>query len=37
MDGYKAAKSYGLDPSETFGYKIQVTGGTAAATTKTYF
>jgi Family of unknown function (DUF6055) len=37
MDGYKAAKSYGWDPSETFGYKIQVTGGTAAATTKTYF
>jgi hypothetical protein len=37
LDGYKTAKSYGWDPSETFGYKIQVTGGTAAATTKTYF
>ena len=37
MDGYKSAKSYGWDPSETFGYKIQVTGGTPAATNRTYF
>jgi hypothetical protein len=37
MDGYKTAKSYGWDPSETFGYKIQVTGGTPAPTNKLYF
>src|SRR5450432_3743105 len=37
MDGYKGAKSYGWDPNETFGYKIQVTGGTPAPTNKTYF
>ena len=37
MDGYKGAKSYGWDPNETFGYQIQVTGGTAAPTNKKYF
>ena len=37
MDGYKTALSYGWDPNETFGYKIQITGGTAAPTNKTYF
>jgi hypothetical protein len=26
--GYKAAQSYGWDPNETFGYKLQITGGT---------
>jgi hypothetical protein len=36
MDGYKGAKSYGWDPNETFGYQIQVTGGTAAPTNKKY-
>jgi hypothetical protein len=35
--GYKTALSYGWDPNETFGYKLQFTGGTPAATTKTYF
>jgi len=34
MDGYKGAKSYGWDPNETFGYKIQVTGGTPAPRTR---
>jgi hypothetical protein len=37
MEGYKTALPYGWDPNETFGYKIQVTGGTPAPTTKTYF
>jgi hypothetical protein len=37
LSGYVAAKSYGWDPNETFGYKIQVTGGTPAATNKIYF
>ena len=37
MTGYKSALSYGWDPNETFGYKIQVTGGTAAAVNKFYF
>jgi hypothetical protein len=37
MTGYKTALSYGWDPNETFGYKIQITGGTAAPITKTYF
>lgn len=37
LDGYKTAKAYGWDPNETFGYKIQVTGGTAAPTNKLYF
>jgi hypothetical protein len=37
MDGYKTALSYGWDPSETFGYKVQVTGGTPAATNRLYF
>jgi Family of unknown function (DUF6055) len=37
MDGFKTAKSYGWDPNETFGYKLQITGGTAAPTNKTYF
>jgi hypothetical protein len=37
MDGYKSAQSYGWDPTETFGYQIQVTGGTAAPTNRTYF
>jgi hypothetical protein len=37
MSGYVMAKSYGWDPNETFGYKIQVTGGTAAPTNKIYF
>ena len=33
MDGYKTKTSYGWDPSETFGYKLKVTGGTSAPTT----
>jgi hypothetical protein len=37
LDGYKTALSYGWDPSETFGYSIQITGGTAAPTNKVYF
>jgi hypothetical protein len=37
MSGYVSAQSYGWDPTETFGYKIQVTGGTAAPTNKKYF
>ena len=37
LDGYKTAKAYGWDPNETFGYKLQITGGTPAATNKTYF
>jgi hypothetical protein len=37
MSGYKKATSYGWDPNETFGYGIQVTGGTAAPTNKLYF
>jgi hypothetical protein len=37
LGGYKTAKSYGWDPNETFGYSIQVTGGTAAPTSKKYF
>jgi hypothetical protein len=37
LDGYKTALSYGWDPSETFGYKLQITGGTAAPTNKIYF
>ncbi len=37
MSGFKTALSYGWDPNETFGYSIQVTGGTAAPTNKLYF
>jgi hypothetical protein len=37
LSGYKSAKAYGWDPNETFGYKLRVTGGTPAATTKLYF
>jgi hypothetical protein len=37
FSGYKTAQSYGWDPNETFGYKLQITGGTPAPTTKTYF
>ncbi len=37
MSGYKKVTSYGWDPTEKFGYKIQVTGGTAAVTSKLYF
>ncbi len=37
MDGYMSAASYGWDPNETFGYKLQVTGGIPAATNRTYF
>lgn len=37
MSGYKKAKSYGWDPTERFGYKIQLTGGTAAPINKLYF
>ena len=37
LDGYKTALSYGWDPSETFGYKVQITGGTAAPINKIYF
>jgi hypothetical protein len=37
LSGFKKAQSYGWDPNETFGYGIQVTGGTAAATNKLYF
>jgi len=37
LDGYKTKTSYGWDPSETFGYKLKITGGTAAPINKTYF
>ena len=37
LDGYQTAKPYGWDPNETFGYRIQVTGGSAAPTNKKYF
>jgi hypothetical protein len=37
LDGYKTAKAYGWDPNETFGYKLKVTGGTAAPINKVYF
>jgi hypothetical protein len=37
MSGYASALSYGWDPNETFSYSIQVTGGTAAPTNRTYF
>ncbi len=37
MDGYKKAASYGWDVTETFGYQLTVTGGTAAPTTTNYF
>ena len=37
MTGYKKAASYGWDPNETFGYGLQITGGTPAPTNKTYF
>jgi Family of unknown function (DUF6055) len=37
LSGYKTALSYGWDPSETFGYKIQITGGTAAPINKIYW
>lgn len=36
MSGYKRVTSYGWDPTEKFGYKIQITGGTAAATNRLY-
>jgi hypothetical protein len=37
LDGYKKPASYGWDVTETFGYKLQVTGGSAAPTNTTYF
>jgi hypothetical protein len=37
MSGFKTALSYGWDPNETFGYSLQVTGGTVAPTNKLYF
>ncbi|HYH04163.1 MAG TPA: LamG-like jellyroll fold domain-containing protein, partial [Bacillota bacterium] len=37
MSGYKKVTSYGWDPTEKFGYKIQVTGGAAAPTSRLYF
>ncbi|HEY4106603.1 MAG TPA: DUF6055 domain-containing protein [Polyangiaceae bacterium] len=37
FSGYKNAQSYGWDPNETFGYTLQITGGTPAPVTKTYF
>jgi len=37
MGGFKTAKSYGWDPSETFGYKLQVTGAAPAPTNVKYF
>jgi hypothetical protein len=37
MSGYKKATTYGWDPNETFGYGIQITGGTPAPTNKLYF
>lgn len=37
LDGYASAKDYGWDPNETFGYKLKVSGGTAAPLTKAYF
>jgi hypothetical protein len=37
MSGYKAAKAYGWDPDETFGYRLQVTGGNPAPTGVKYF
>jgi len=37
MSGFKKAQPYGWDPNETFGYGLEVTGGTAAPTNKLYF
>jgi len=37
LSGFKTAKSYGWDPSETFGYKLQVTGAAPAPTNVKYF
>ncbi|HVT07377.1 MAG TPA: DUF6055 domain-containing protein, partial [Polyangia bacterium] len=37
LTGYKKATSYGWDPNETFGYAVQIAGGTPAPTNKTYF
>ena len=37
MSGYVDAQSYGWDPNETFGYKLQITGGATAPATKVYF
>lgn len=37
MSGYKKAQPYGWDPNETFGYGLQVSGGTAAPVNKLYF
>jgi hypothetical protein len=37
MGGYAKAQSYGWDPNETFGYKLQVTSGTPAAINKLWF
>ncbi len=37
MDGYRSAASYGWDPTERFGYRIQVTGGSPAGTNQKYF
>jgi hypothetical protein len=37
LDGYKTAQPYGWDPNETFGYALQVRGGSAAPINKKYF
>ncbi len=37
MSGYKRSTSYGWDPTERFGYRIQVTGGSAAPISQLYF
>ena len=37
LGGFKTAQAYGWDPNETFGYKLKVTGGTAAPINKVYF
>jgi hypothetical protein len=37
LDGYNNAASYGWDPDGTFGYQLQVTGGTPADTGTKYF
>jgi hypothetical protein len=37
LDGYRSAKSYGWDPNETFGYRLQVSGGVPAPTNRKYF
>ena len=37
LSGYTNAQSYGWDPTERFGYRIQVTNGSAASINQKYF